>query len=402
MFVHWCLVACQTGAFPTTRHDVAQWTSTDELRESLAGFPLNMLACLVEIKLDWGEFGKSLGLTQWNHSVRPCPFCNVAQDELIDCIEQWTIANDAATLTTPESYEASCQECEIWVILSQADHAEVLSCLEYSKRARVGVGRCIMRDIPRLGLRKLDRLEPSRTLADVGAFERIDAWPVQILFWRQGQSSMVIHRFPLFDPAIGASILMILIDALHTLNLGVYQLWCLFCIWALIDKNAWNVGANFTANERRILSCEYIRAELSAYYAKLRLDHPGIDITEIPHFALRTVGGEKGTVLRTKGAETKFLIGYVLQALEQRGQHLDSFQVLIQAGKCLKDFDDLLGRLPRRVNPTQVQSMLVLFKRFVALAQAAALPLTPKVHLWMHMILRTISNKQTRQVFEGM
>ena len=100
----------------------------------------------------------------------------------------------------------------------------------------------------------------------------------------------------------------IVIDALHTLNLGVYQTWCLFSLWGLVNKNAWGLSENFSAKEIRILSCEYIRSELTAYYAHLRSSRPGIDITEITHFAMQTIGGDKGRVLRTKAAETKFLL----------------------------------------------------------------------------------------------
>lgn len=389
VFVHWCLVSMSQGVFPTSRHDSSAWLPTDELRESLQGFTLGLKCALIQIKADWGEFGKSLGLTQWNHKLRPCPFCDVTHEELISCIPDWSIAEDAATITTPEAYEASCKECEIKITLSQVDHAEVLSCLEYSKRATIGFGRCIMRDIPRLGLQRFDRLEATSVLPDVGMFEAIREWPFQALFWRQKPHAMVIHRLPLFDPAIGVTIMTIVIDALHTMNLGVYQLWCLFCIWALIKANAWNVSAHFTAKEVRVLSCEQVRTELTAYYRQLRIDTPGLDVTEIPHFSLRTIGGETGKVLRTKGAETKFLIGYVLQALQKRGHKVDSCATLIEAGRCLQEFDTLIGRLPRRVGVAEVQTMLILLKRFVALANSAFLPLTPKVHLWLHMILRT-------------
>ena len=116
---------------------------------------------------------------------------------------------------------------------------------------------------------------------------------------------------------------------------------------------------------------------------------PGIDITEIPHFSLRTIGGEKGNVLRTKGAETKFLLGYVLEALHTRGQHVPNCNTLIEAGRCLIEFDNVVGRYPRRVNHAQVQAMLQLTKRFVALGESAHMPQTPKLHTWLHMVLRT-------------
>ena len=202
-------------------------------------------------------------------------------------------------------------------MLTREDHAEVLTCLEHSKRSG-GIGRCLVRDIERLGLKRFDRLEATDDLPDVGLYETISAFPLSVRFWRQRVDVFVIHRLPLFDPVIGVTIMSVAIDMLHTMNLGVYQLWCLFCLWALINQNAWNLSKNFTAKETRVLSCEYIRSELTDYHSRLRMAKPGIDITEIPHFSLRTIGGEKGNVLRTKGAETKFLLGYVLEALQTR------------------------------------------------------------------------------------
>jgi hypothetical protein len=70
-YVGWCINALSAGTFPTSRHDFRPWSSTDEIRESLAGCSLGMRGAIVQIRGDWGEFTKSLGMVNWAHTLRP-------------------------------------------------------------------------------------------------------------------------------------------------------------------------------------------------------------------------------------------------------------------------------------------------------------------------------------------
>ena len=149
--------------------------------------------------------------------------------------------------------------------------------------------------------------------------------------------------------------------------------------------NAWRIGGHLTQSERDELSCEHIRSELHDYYTTL--SRTVADITNIPHFSLRTIGGAPGKVLRTKAAETKFLLGCVVKALQERGNGVAYRTALIQAGTCLQEFDKYVCALPRRVGSAEAQHMLQLLKRFAALGDYAGVEGIPKYHLAVHMVV---------------
>lgn len=276
VFVRWCLRALEAGCYPSCRHDSCEWLPCDELRESLAGKPLGLRGALVQIKADWCEFGNSLGFVKWMHTNKPCPFCDCPKANLYSTIKHWTILDDAAEVSTPTTYEAECARCEIRVNLSRDDHQEVLAALVYNKKSGsvlTGTGRCLCRDLPRLGLQKNDRLEPSESLMDIGQFEHVSEWPFLALVWRQRDDVSVLHRVPCFVPELGCTIDSICVDALHTMNLGVFQRYCLHSMWALVSANAWDIGANYSPAEKRQMSCECARSELTEYYAGLRREN---------------------------------------------------------------------------------------------------------------------------------
>lgn len=388
-FVDWCITALAAGEFPRQRHDGSEWTAADEMRESLQGRKLGFRGAIVQIKADWDEFAKSLGMNSWQHSARPCPFCNTDKEHLFSGIKHWSLVDAAARLTTPAVYEAECASCEQVRTLSQADHAVVLARLAYQKRQGAS-GRCLVEDVPSLRLLRGDRLEPSDGLPDIGAFELTDTWPLTVVLWRQQPSVGVQHRLPIFRSTTGCTMERLCIDHLHTMNLGVYQRWCLHSLWALIRANAWGVRPGCSAKEMHHLSCDYIRGELAEYYTDLRRTNPGIDITQIPLHPLRTIGGDAGKVLRTKGAEAKCLVGYVVRALERRGADVPRRTMLLEAGQCLEAFDKLVSTRPRNLGARVVQEMLQLMQRYVALSDEAQVRPIPKYHLWLHMVLRTV------------
>ena len=59
-------------------------------------------------------------------------------------------------------------------------HAEVVAALRFDKRKKDGAhGRALIRDIPVLGLRKNDRLEPSPALRDVCLLDGATEFPLE-------------------------------------------------------------------------------------------------------------------------------------------------------------------------------------------------------------------------------
>ena len=74
---------------------------------------------------------------------------------------------------------------------------------------------------------------------------------------------------PLFVNATGVTVLSLLIDALHTLYLGLVAEFCSQAIWELILSNAWALPGDPTQPEMLEPSCNVIAGELPTFYASL-------------------------------------------------------------------------------------------------------------------------------------
>ena len=86
-----------------------------------------------------------------------------------------------------DSYETTCRRCERWITLqSAAQHANVVAHLSWRKQKSWPRGRSLDADIPPLGVKKHDRLEPWTSLQDIGdEFDQLQptaARPVRVCF----------------------------------------------------------------------------------------------------------------------------------------------------------------------------------------------------------------------------
>ena len=86
-------------------------------------------------------------------------------------------------------------------------------------------GRCLLGDIPTMGLRKRDRLEPSVELPDTGDLHD-GVLPLVQTFWRRSEETMVRHRSPLLKDPYVARVELASVDEMHTMHLGVYNTLC--------------------------------------------------------------------------------------------------------------------------------------------------------------------------------
>jgi hypothetical protein len=68
-----------------------------------------------------------------------------------------------------QHFEDACLACEFKaVVLCANDLAIITGHLKYDKRRVGSYGRALVCDVPRFGLRKGDRLEPTASIPDVG------------------------------------------------------------------------------------------------------------------------------------------------------------------------------------------------------------------------------------------
>ena len=128
-------------------------------------------------------------------------------------------------------YDVACQRCEKKVKVTAEHAAAIRPLLRYDKRTQGGAnGRSLQRDYKPLGLLSGDRLEPSRVLIDVAAFDTLEnmqvGQEVEITFWMRSEESLCLHRTPLWNPRLGLTpSRVICVDVLHTCHLGVLNCW---------------------------------------------------------------------------------------------------------------------------------------------------------------------------------
>ena len=201
------------------------------------------------------------------------------------------ILNDEA------DYCDACGRCEHTIVLTVASRASILEVgMRYDKRKNGSHGRCLQDDVPTLGLRAEDRLEPTSVLPDVGAFEALPTGST-IVFWRCADETLTKHRNPLFARELGLSPQRCLtIDTLHSINLGIMKIWAKRAIWYLILQRVYgDVG---TSEEVLATNLMVLRSHLKDFQ-KANPEH-----TRLHDLTAKMIGKEDDNVFKPKGAET--------------------------------------------------------------------------------------------------
>ena len=176
MWLCWSLKALTNGEYLDACHDGLPWTPADELnRSTLSTRKFGFQALVLQLRGNWrSEFAHSVGFANWNSRDRPCFMCDASQDLLCGLLRDANALSCPFNLKTNVSYDAECAACEISVTLvSAAQRDTIRSALYYDKRRNGSLGRCLMFAILAFNLLENDRLEPTRTLPDVGAFDMV-------------------------------------------------------------------------------------------------------------------------------------------------------------------------------------------------------------------------------------
>ena len=176
-----------------------------------------------------------------------------------------------------------------------------------------------------------------------------------------------------------------MIDTLHTLNLGVLQRFVVRVFWSLINANSWQVGGQ--QDVVRIQSVSLLRSMLMDWYATVK--HRGF--TEVQDLSLAMLGdGTAQNKLKTKAAETKGLTYFCLHLLDKLGGHIPNLVgPLMEAGRAITQYMECLDRYPPQPDANQCQVLFTLGMRHLRLAKAAGVELSPKHHLFIHMMRKT-------------
>ena len=384
--LHWSFGAMARATAPTRRHDGTAFGAGDEGRSAMAGTSLPR-AAVVQIKGDWAEFVRTFGLPAWNTVLHPCFACHASRQTLYDVGSTSPLSGPCAA-KTPAEYDAACQNCEVRAYLADRRALEmVVGRLHYDKSRTGSRGRALRAPLPALGLLAGDRLEPQPGLWDVGAFERLEA-PVTVVFWRPDNQSLALHRNPVFDTDLGLTTDALALDCLHILHLGVFQNYCSFALWALLEADAWNVGAA-TRDVLIQVGVTRCRHDLFGWYQAQERADPTVRLYKLQDLTVKMLGKPGRCELATKGAETATLLQYVVHAARTHCAKLgDKGPALQLAGESLLTVLNVLRGNGPALTTAANQELVDAAKRAFVLAGEAGLPLKPKWHLMLHLVAR--------------
>ena len=252
---------------------------------------------------------------------------------------------------TYEELKAACDRAEIHLVIDKAFHLVIRTRLRYDRKDKGCHGRCLVEDVPVLGLKAGDRLEPSVTLPDIGRqFDNLTLFPFPVTFWRSSEQTWVYHRLPLWSERAGFTHdLAMGVDWLHTLSLGVYHFFLLFCIHQMFQLDLWNTRES-TEQGRIGASVDCIRRELTVYYRNRSAS--GIKVTQITDMSWTSFGTKYSQSCSFKAAETNHFMPYLHQKLVQFQALLPNGNSLVEASSALLVCSDLIHEYPS-VFPTQ-------------------------------------------------
>ena len=221
---------------------------------------------------------------------------------------------------TLQPYSAACTACEMWVkIPDAATHRELKAALAYDKSTGGGNkkdarGRALLIDVPGLGLKAGDRLEPSPTLVDVAEFDRLPVG-TPVLFWRRPSETICRHRNPIFCEETGIVPNRVFDpDWLHDQGLGLFKFYLTTLFHRLVIVNAMGVSGR-DASSRRQESANRIKDILFPWYET----EEGRRFAPCYNFAADIFGTEEKHTLGAYGEETLGLLCFSPVLLQRFG-----------------------------------------------------------------------------------
>ena len=338
-FTKWSFAALASGTHPHAHFNADAFADFEQFRKGVAGTPLLATALLLYCKGDWMEFCERFGFPSHAHSQRPC-FCCSGHGTMMYNPSEVSLLDVPWHENDESDYDAAARECEIVVNLTQEHHRALSGMLQYDKRPHGKHGRTLRFDYLPLGLLADDRLEPSMELQDVGKFEQLTRFPINIIFWRVSRATLVWHRCPLWDRRLGISARRsIALDLLHTYYLGPLLGFAKDGLWCLVDSEIWG-RAETTVSEKQLVAIHCMSHEHGQFYKRWEAAHPGESLSRVSTLTPGMLGiGKKRRRLKSKAMEAW---GLALFAVEMLGRHMgecgEKGHLLHRAGSLLVEF----------------------------------------------------------------
>lgn len=340
---------------------------------------------MVYCKGDWAEFCERFGFPNHASALRPCFMCACPPGPgLYDPL-------GVSLLETPwrqnldADFEGATRACELKVNVTAAHHSALKRLLRFDKRRQGSQGLALLSAFAPLGLEAGDRLEPSANLPDVGDFDSLAHFPVELIFWRVSRSSLVAYKCLLWAPALGLTpVNTIALDMLHTFYLGPLLSWCRDAIWCLLMSGKWGASEH-TDFERHLVALSCVKHELFSFYKAYDAAHPSAKLSRVSSLTPKMLGIGGARRLKTKAAETWGIALFLVDFLPKHSDAVDPG--MLHIGQLLVRFLLDMKSYGPRLSVSEQQSLLDTWKRFLSAANRFDL-FTPKCHLMLHVVLR--------------
>ena len=390
-YLRWSFTAAAEGVRPRERWD-GEAFAPDSISGGLHSSSPRLGArfLLSQVKGDWSEYCSTFGFPTWQSHWRPCLYCSCTRRTMFDFSHVCTGGHGWGGL--PDTYEDACRKSEININVDSEEVRKLVleeGGLRYDKRKK-GNGLVIQKNVPTLGLRKWDRLDPNCSLPDT-AHVYDKALPFVCSFWRcsrdkKGRSmDRLTRRNPIFCEGVGVSPETVLhTDTLHTLYLGIFARYVFEVLMTAIEEDIWGIGG--TKDERTQLAC---RRLLNDFKTWAQDPQNAVPLSyQIRTLTPKMLGSRSAPALKTKAAETGVLTRWAVEFCRTSGASMSRSRVLMKAGECLLEYAGILKESPRIVEPAKCERLLFLCLRHLALMGDVGGGYLPKAHMWVHMTLK--------------
>eukprot|EP00971_Amphidinium_carterae_P342033 6481165-Amphidinium_carterae.2 len=346
---HWlsyCFSHFAAAKYPILKHDGSDFDAHDTERLARRGQNMPYKCILLQLRLDWAEWSHSIGVMSWKSKESACPFCTASQTDMKNLQRKCSHHRAPFDMKTAKTYNDACSACIRWVeSLTQEQFDVFKSNLRIDRRkAPTRGGLTLTVDMPKMGLQKGDRFEPSANCLDFQDFLDSPAPPTyKIAFWRPKLQTHAKHYCQLAELTPGGLYDLIHVDSMHTLCLGVFLNYCGCAVWHLLELNIFKVTIATRSKENlRSANMEVINNLLHEFTRQYKSSH-GKDLTRVPIMYVDKIGTPDQPALHLKASQTVTLLRF-LSATMDTFDKWPQQNFWVSAAQSLVQIYDLMGQ----------------------------------------------------------
>ena len=326
----------------------------DDVRAALAGTPMVAWAFLCSIKADWAEVCYTFAFANWRTIASPCFMCLCTVLNMYDDSRLSALSSPWEDLTMA-GYDAACSLREINVRCCAALHKTLLALLFYDFAKNGSHGRALAADVAGTPLEAGDRLEPSDELPYTADLDRVNKFPINLVFWRVSPIDKILHRNPLFSEALGVVPGNLLVDLLHALLLGVIAQVSADLFWILVLNDVWGSRQDVTQAEWVHSGLIQMRGDFETWFDKLERSKPDWKSIKIQAITPGMVGTPAKRKLALKAVETKCFFQFLVDKLEEVVGQVCQGSEWLGVGRSLVTLQTRMEAMPWKVTQAMSQ-----------------------------------------------